>query len=124
MLKGPMFEQDSEIFRSIHKKGGAHYNIYSTRSDCAMGALKAFFPDAKADDLNFVLFSTSGVHGCYSTIEECEADDMSVTFLIVHPRLVCMRYGNVKPETPEDWEFLKRLRDSSWEAVQTIGAPE
>lgn len=35
-------------------------------------ALRGMFPDAKADDMNFVLFSTSGVHGTYNTIEEAE----------------------------------------------------
>ncbi len=67
---GPMFEPaDSGEFKSIHRKSGAHYNTYSFDS---MAALREFFPNG-ADPMNFVLFSTSGVHGTYATIEEIEA---------------------------------------------------
>lgn len=88
-----------------------------------MEALRALFPEGKADDLNFVLFSTSGVHGTYCTIEAAEAEGLDVTFLVVQPRIVGVRYGNCEPKTPEDFAFLKRLRASSYEAVQSIGAP-
>lgn len=95
-----------------------------------MAALRGTFPDAKADELNFVLFSTSGVHGTYNTIEEAErfltgADSegcSKVTFLIVHPRLVAMRYGVCDPANQDDINYLKQLRTSSQEAVAGIGA--
>lgn len=88
----------------------------------AMAALRQMFPEGKADDLNFVLFSTSGVHGSYCTIEDAEAEpDLGVTFLIVQPRIVGLRYGNCEPRTPEDFAFLKALRASSREAIATIG---
>ncbi len=108
--------------------------------------LRSMFPDGKCNELNFVLFSTSGVHGSYSTIEEIEdsllkygpdpefmSDDNNVdaipddycgpdlTTLIIHPRLCVMRYGNVKV-TLEDIPYLKQLRKSAWEVVQQIGA--
>ena len=77
------------------------------------------------DEMNFVLFSTSGVHGTYSTIEDEEkinSDERSgVTFLIVQPRLVALKYGNVIAETEEDIAFLKKLRKESLESVMTIG---
>ena len=94
--------------------------------------------------MNFVLFSTSGVHGMYTTIEEIEAsilkypdgpdpdgpdpdaDDYhfpEVTVLIVQPRLVCLRYGCI-PVTLADIPYLKRLRESSWCTVQKIGKGE
>lgn len=78
----------------------------------------------------------------YTTIEEVESDldkpyppdddfDHSdepefkhsdqVTFLIVQPRIVCLRYGNVLPKTKDDIDFLKKLRASSHEAVAKIG---
>jgi hypothetical protein len=131
---GPMFEAaNSGPWRSTHHKSGAHYNHFSCRDADGMSALRAFFPDG-ADEMNFALFSTSGVHGTYSTIEEAETaiargnkdDDgedwtPSVTFLIVQPRICCMRYGNCDPQTQEDIDFLKRLRESSWQAVQKIG---
>lgn len=112
----------------------AHYSIMRLhRGEGGMGALREMFPDAKADELNLVLFSTSGVHGTYNTIEEAEkainGEDpetyfSEVTFVIVHPRLVTLRYGVCSPETQDDIEFLKRLRESSHEAVAGIGIYE
>ena len=131
-LSGPMFERDSEVWKSEQHKDGAHYNIYSAfRSPhLTMDALRQLFPDGEANELNFCLFSTSGVHGHYGTIEDAEQrvlrgnkdEPDDVTFLVVQPRIVCTRYGNCQPRTPEDFEFLKKLRASSWRAVQSIGA--
>ena len=133
-LSGPMFEQaQSGVWRSDHKKSGAHYNTYSCLDKDGMHALRQLFPKGLADEMNFVLFSTSGVHGMYTTIEEAEDElkegtdedgepvQPSVTFLIMQPRIVCVRYGNCLPRTAEDFEFLKKLRHSSWAAVMKIG---
>ena len=108
----------------------AHYSILRRRTGISgMDALREMFPDAEADTLNFVLFSTSGVHGTYNTIEEAErflnGEDPegtnSVTFLIVHPRLVALRYAVCAPMNQKDIDYLKRLRDSSHEAIARIG---
>jgi len=151
-VSGPMFEPaSSEDWKSVHQKEGAHYNTFyvnhhsgkSRASDLkSMAALRSFFPNGEASEMNFCLFSTSGVHGMYTTIEEVESDldkpyppdddfDHSdepefkhsdqVTFLIVQPRIVCLRYGNVLPKTKDDIDFLKKLRASSHEAVAKIG---
>jgi len=109
---------------------GAHYSIYRTAPALAEGALRKMFPDGEANEMNFVLFSTSGVHGSYMTIEDAHANVASasedeptdVTFLIVQPRLVCLRYGNVTV-TDENVEYLKKLRASSLAVVSTIGQP-
>lgn len=106
----------------------AHYSVLHLRGPvCGMAALRAMFPDGKANELNFVLFSTSGIHGSYITIEEAATriskrlnkipSFMQITFLVVHPRLVCLRYGLCVPETKDDIIFLKMLRESSKEAV-------
>lgn len=132
-----MFEgADSSPWRSDHRQQGAHYNTYGCKTDDGMAALREFLPNG-ADAMNFVLFSTSGVHGHYGTIEEAErilstgldecgdeASSPTVTFLIVQPRIVCLRYGNCEPKTPDDIAFLKALRASSMAAVQTIGVEE
>ena len=143
-LSGPMFEpsetmfwQASDCMRCRHRKEGAHYNIFNVRGVNGMAALREMFPNGDANELNFVLFSTSGVHGTYGTIEDAEAivargfkdedgdeSHPSVTFLLVHPRIVCLRYGNCEPTTADDFAFLKRLRSTSWAAVLTIGAKE
>jgi len=95
---------------------GGHYSINRAKDE--MGLLRAVFPDGEANEMNFCLFSTSGVHGTYQTIEEEEAGPgCGVTFVIVHPRLVTMQYGNVEPKTQEDFAFLKKLRQSSKDVV-------
>jgi hypothetical protein len=96
-----------------------HYSVIELKD------LKAIFPEPVANEMNFVLFSTSGAHGSYCTIEAIENDpDLDeVTVLVVHPRTVVLRYGNVKV-TPESAPYLKALRQSSWEVMQRIGKPE
>ena len=141
-LSGPMFEPSKDdLFKSNFNKEGAHYNIF--RITGGMESLKSIFPDGEANDLNFVLFSTSGVHGQYTTVDEVEEsikkygyerpitgedDDYpedyhfpEITVLIVHPRIVCLRYGNVQVTCQEDLDFLKKLRASSHKAVSGIG---
>jgi hypothetical protein len=143
-VSGPMFEPAQSTFWSAVKcsqcrigRDGAHYNTFGCHDRDGMAALRTMFPDGEANDLNFVLFSTSGVHGMYTTIEEAEAawargnkdedgEDWTphVTFLIVHPRIVCLRYGNCEPQSVEDFEYLKRLRATSWQCAQKIGRNE
>ena len=139
-LSGPMFEPSEDEWRkSCFGKMGGHYNVFSARCDSAMSMLRHWFPDGKANEMNFVLFSTSGVHGSYRTLEEIETglrkypdgpppgdegpDDYcgdEVTFLLVQPRIVGMTYGNARV-TVEDVEWLKGLRQSSWDAACGIG---
>lgn len=119
-------------------KDGAHYNIFR---GIPMEDLRSIFPDAIADEMNLCLFSTSGVHGSSCTIEQIEesllkygadtsfSDDAPddwipphLTVLVVHPRLVCLKYGEVVVG-PGDIDFLKSLRASSWDQSAKIGAP-
>lgn len=140
---GPMFEPSvNPPWESVCNKSGAHYNNYGCHDRDGMQALREFFPKGRANELNFCLFSTSGIHGMYTTIEEIERgllaypdgppsdtdwpDDYhgnSLTFLIVQPRICCLRHGNAEV-TLADIPFLKRLRQSSWGIVQKIGREE
>jgi hypothetical protein len=142
IVSGPMFQPSRDEFReSCSGNDGGHYNVFRMRSE-ALGLrfLRRLFPRGEADDLDFVLFSTSGVHGSYATLEEvlCGVtkypfgfgpDDEwpedyhgdTITFLLVEPRIVSMTYGNAKIQ-PEDGPFLFKLRESSWAAVRRIGA--
>jgi hypothetical protein len=97
----------------------------------SMDALRLMFPNGQADPENWVLFSTGGSHGTYATIEDVEQELAEsgttvngLTYIIMHPRIVSMKYGCVHPETPDDIAFLKKLRESSIQAVSTIGQPE
>jgi hypothetical protein len=120
------------------RREGAHYNLFHITA--GIESLKCIFPDGKANEMNFALFSTSGVHGSYTTIEQIEnsltkyADykpkededwpddyrDTELTIQIVQPRICCLRYGTMEV-TLADIPYLKKLRETSWEAMQTIG---
>lgn len=145
-FSGPMFAPaEDDLLKSHFRKEGAHYNIYALKDPArGMELLRLFFPKGEASEFAFVLFSTSGVHGTYATIEEIEAslkkygaprpaersddwpDDCvrnELTFVIVQPRIINLSYGTLYM-TLDDVEFLKRLRASSWAVVQKIGAAE
>ena len=149
VISGPvMCPAKREHWDSKHDKRGGHYNTFTCikwggpEEDYSHGmpALRELFPGGEADSENFCLFSTSGVHGSYCTIEEEEhpSEDRlrdweseregpyqpRITFVVVQPRLVTLRYGICEPKTIDDFVFLKALRQSSWDAMQTIGAPE
>lgn len=109
------------------RQDSAHYSVMRQSPGVkGMDALREMFPEARCNEMNFVLFSTSGIHGTYNTIEDAEAFLATgegfgeVTFLIVHPRIVALRYGVCDPESMEDIFYLKRLRSSSIDAVSKI----
>ena len=107
-----------------------YYSVLKLTGD-GMDALRQMFPDGEANDMNAVIFSTSGVHGIYCLIESVEEDmqrdvrdgPRDVTFLVIQPRIVCMRYGCAEPRTVDDIAFLKKLRASSLRALSTVGMP-
>lgn len=101
----------------------SHYSI-DRQQIRSLDELRAYFPEPVADEMNFCLFSTSGVHGSYCTIEDAETDpDIGeVTVLVVQPRRVFMAYGNV-PVNAETAPYLKALRASSLAVLQSIGLP-
>jgi hypothetical protein len=144
-FSGPLFDPcEDEDRKSSFGKSGGHYNIYAAKDGRGLDMLKRWFPDAKANEFNFVLFSTSGVHGTYTTIEQIEIgiakyginpdfgeegwpDDYhgnELTFLLIQPRIVGMTYGTLAVCSQTDVDYLKTLRASSWEIVQQIGRQE
>lgn len=134
------WKKESLVEKSVFDKEGGHYNIFAAQNEMEWAMLTNIFEPLnwQADKMNFILFSTSGVHGTYTTIEDIEksaekygwnvkdnfdADDYCspyLTFLIVHPRIVNMRFGEIKVR-PFMLEKLKKLRKSSIEVVQKIG---
>lgn len=73
VFSGPMFEAaENEDFRSDLGKRGGHYNVFHVKPGRGLDVIKEWFPEGEANDLNVALFSTSGVHGTYTTIEEVE----------------------------------------------------
>lgn len=71
-LSGPMFDPAEDDHRkSVFGKSGGHYNVFAMKGpDEGMVMLRQWFPEGACDEVNLVLFSTSGVHGSYTTIEE------------------------------------------------------
>lgn len=143
MVSGPMFERaEDEDFKSVSGKSGGHYNNFYFKPDREMKVLREWFPNGEANEYNVVLFSTSGVHGTYTTIEDVEiglkkyGDEPSfdseewpddwhgneVTVLIVQPRICTVRHGNATV-TLADIPFLKRLRETSHQELVKIGMP-
>lgn len=112
----------------------AHYSIFKCVDDKGMEFLKDILgEEPQLDEMNFVLFSTSGVHGCYTTIEQAEKEykepfiedgkvyPTMVTFLHMRPRMVTVVYGNCQITCQEDIEYLKKVRERSMEAIELIG---
>jgi hypothetical protein len=111
-----------QLFRKITVRSGEPGEEYSLFLMLGgIEALKELFPDGEATREKFALFSTGGAHGDYQLIEDCEEGLTEVlTVLIVQPKLCCLKFGTVTV-TPVDVPYLKKLRASSWQAVQRIG---
>lgn len=83
--------------------------------------LKRIAPNGEADERNFFLFSTSGCHGTYTTIEEAVNDgSFEVTVTLIQPRIINIESTHIGFEK-EDVDFLLKLRESSWKIVSEIG---
>jgi len=96
----------------------SHYSIGKLES---IDSIRTIFPDGKADDLNWLLLSTSGVHGSYCSIDHVEEewdDDGGnyITALVVRPRLVCLQYGEIEIEK-KDIPYLRGLVASTLEQI-------
>lgn len=115
-----------------------HYTI--TAAPGGLEFLKERF-SRPPDDLNWVFFGTSGVHGTYTKANDIallfdpekqeEAmdvfgedgevpSDCNITFLIVMPRLVSMIYGNATLRSMEDVDFIRELAAKTMEAVSGV----
>jgi len=106
---------------------------YGVKKIETISELKEIFPDANAvNDMNFVVFSTSGIHGSYITIEQIERELLSVypigeedkvgdtlTVLAIQPRRVALVYGDIQVSI-EDIPYLKELRKRSREIFSAI----
>lgn len=107
------------------------YSVWKVHPGEGMAVLRTMFPQGVCDEMNLVLFSTSGTHGTGITIEDAELHFAGkhpgypqITFLIIHPRLVCMKYGVCEPRNAEDLLFLKSLRCTGRAAMMCIGGRE
>ncbi|AWC31028.1 hypothetical protein R6231_14390 [Bacillus cytotoxicus] len=93
-------------------------NTYQNQQLEDIEQLKNIFPDGEADERNWCVLSTSGVHGLYTTLDDLEQEykngneDLNVTVLVIMPRLVSMLYGHINI-TIDDIPYLRKLVSSS-----------
>lgn len=68
--------------------------------------------------LNWLVLSTSGVHGSYTTLDKLDFSDgyACITALIIHPRLVVLRYGEITI-AQDDVPYLRMLVSKSLEGI-------
>lgn len=105
----------------MHYKNGKIHSIKD---------LKDLFPSGEADGLNWCIFSTSGVHGSYFTLDEIEyslrenLDEYSVhycrprlTVLVIKPRMVSLGWGEIEVAL-EDVPFLRTLGETSLACIK------
>ena len=98
-------------------------------ADDGMPELYKVFPEQEANENSQVIFSTREIQGYYISIEDSEKipEFDTVSFVIIQPREILTSqphlypthqrgitlHGQCRPETPEDFAFLKRLRKTS-----------
>ena len=83
--------------------------------------LKEYFQDDKADEMNMLMGSTSGIHGTSTTLDDLEnpafialaeldiSDDETFTILIIQPRIVRMTYGTIGIRSKDDINWLRDI---------------
>ena len=101
-----------------------YYGVKKVAGLDATVYLRNLFPTGEADELNFVFFSTSGIHGSYITIEEISEESLypaEITYLLIHPRTVAMVYGTLTLRNSSDVAWAKKLRATSLAVVAKIG---
>lgn len=88
--------------------------------------LKAFFENDKADHMNMLMGSTSGIHGSYTTLDDLEMPDPETaadnaesgfdmshpeafTFVVIQPRVCRLTYGTIGIRSIDDMNWLRNI---------------
>lgn len=105
----------------------AAYGISRLTAEEGMSVLRNIFPDGEADEFNLCIFSCSGVHGSYESIEDVAAsldtdEPNQLTVVVFHPRTVFMHYGHINV-AKDDIPYLLKLRESSRRIFAEISQP-
>lgn len=105
--------------------------MYNTIEIRSIQEIKELFPNGVANELNWLLCSTSGIHGSYTSIEDAEYvirgenpkvqpllnGKTYITVLIIQPRLCVLKWGEVQVGM-EDLNYLRKLVRSSLEFIE------
>lgn len=103
--------------------------FYEISRITSINQLKSIFPAGLADPRNWCVFSTSGVHGSYTKLDEIENSIRNnlneshpdycppeLTCLVIKPRTVVMQYGEIEIKI-DDIPFLRSLVRSSLQMI-------
>lgn len=120
------------------KQPGTHYTCNAIHGD-AMEILR----DLEPNDINWVFLSTSGVHGSYKSLDDCELlwtdpdryrkesfmeqgeplpDAEEVTVLIVLPRMVTTMYGEAVIRGLDDVALLRERVEQTFAGIAELQA--
>lgn len=75
------------------------------------------FPNG-VDYLNWLLLSTSGIHGSYQTLDDWTPESPKITMLAICPRILRMTFGDVEV-SEKQIPILRRLVSETLEAIAT-----
>ncbi len=90
------------------------FDHYKVEKISSIQEIRDFFDKTEDEEtdftLNWLFLSTSGIHGSYATLDDLDFKNgfNAITVLIVCPRLVVLRYGDIKI-TPDDIPYLQNL---------------
>ena len=104
---------------TVHRS--LHYQVVDlgkTSEEC-WTALRNIFAGGGPDEMNLLMGSTDGVHGHSTTLDDIRDGVLEelleheveprFTVLVIHPRLCCLKVGNVLVETDEQMEWLRDM---------------
>lgn len=102
-----------------------HYKVQQLES---LDHLKEIFKNG-ADELNWLVASTSGIHGGYTKLDDIEQtweldpeDEKSngkhITLLVIQPRLCVLKYGEIQIHDKEDIKWLRGIISQSIEMIK------
>ena len=99
---------------------------YLTVKINSLAEVKHVFSDGRADEYNWLLLSTAGVHGSYATLHSLKdrrkrafhlgEKTESITVLLIKPRQVILGWGEIEIEAT-DIPYLEKLVLTSLRAI-------
>ena len=118
-------------FTIKHNMTDTNYGRYVIPNKYGMSVLRDVFPHAKVTKEAIVLFSTGGVTGHMTTLEQLVKDYpfpsdevRTISFVILKPEHVVTMYGNAVVSSMDDLQFLMTLRSNSLQVMSEFGKGE
>jgi hypothetical protein len=121
----------SDNFKVKHNMVDTNYGRHAVPNKYGMSVLRDVFPHAKVTKEAIVLFSTGGVTGHTTTLEQLVKDYpfpsnevRTISFVILKPEHVVTMYGNAVVSGMDDLQFLMTLRSNSLHVMSEFGKGE